>query len=93
MRKQLDFIDRMNLLFALQFHDDSILYEQICPESAIQLHLLINERHRFLSDSLEPLQVQFVGKAALIGGFKQARAEATMNLDRRSNDAIGQLKH
>jgi len=93
MRKQLDFIDRMNLLFALQFHDDSILYEQICPESAIQLHLFVNERHRFLPDNLQLLRIEFVGKAALIGGFNQARTEATMNLDHRSNDAIGQLKH
>jgi hypothetical protein len=93
MRKQLNLIHRMNLLVALQFHNDSVLYEHICPESAIQLHLFVNERHRFLSNNFQSLRIEFVGKTALIGGLQQARTKATMNLDRRSNDAIGQLKH
>jgi len=46
----LHFVNRMDLLFALQFHNQSILYDKVGAEPAIQLHPLVDKRHCFLSD-------------------------------------------
>src|SRR6266700_6294073 len=83
----------MNLLFAFQFHNDTILHKQVRAEPTVQLNLLVNEGHRFLSDDPESLQIELIRKAAFVGRLQQTRTEATMNLDRRSDDSPGELKH
>ena len=40
----------MHLLFAFQFHNDPVLHEQIRTETALEFHVLINQRNSLLLD-------------------------------------------
>jgi hypothetical protein len=48
--QQLGFVDWMNPFFAFQFHDDPVFHEQIRTETALQFHVLINQRNSLLLD-------------------------------------------
>jgi hypothetical protein len=82
MREQLHFIDRMDLLLTLQFYNNSILHEQVGPKTTVQFHSIVHEWYSFLSNDHEPLRVEFISKAAFIGGLKKTGAKPTMDFDR-----------
>ena len=82
------FVDRMDLLFTLQFYYNSILHQQVGPKTAVQFHPLVNEWHRFLSNDPESLRVEFISKAAFISRLKKTGPKPTMNFDRCTNDVL-----
>ena len=82
MREQLNFIHGMDLLFTLQFHNNSIFYDKVCTKPTVQLHPFIDKWHCFLANNPQPLRGEFVSETAFICGLKKSGTEAAMNLDR-----------
>ena len=93
MREQLGLINGMNGFFALEFESDPAINSQVCPETAIELHAFIDERHGFLSLDSHACLPQFVGETGFIGRFEQARPEFTMHSDGSRDDIVRDLRH
>ncbi len=89
--EKLGFVDREDVLYALQFQNYSIVNNQIEAISAVQLDALYSTGSGTWRCKCEPPQVQFAAQALFVSRFEQARTKRTMYFDGGSNDLLSEL--
>src|SRR6185436_19186018 len=70
---------------------DSILDQEIHLIATFQLHTLVGDGERNLALESETYDVQFVAKTLLINRFQKPWAQMPVNLNRSSDDLLGQF--
>jgi len=83
----------MDLLFALEFYNNPAINQQVCSKAAIQFNPVVDNRYGLLTNDRQTASFQFVSNAGFVRRLKQARPEASVNLDCRPDDPLGQLEH
>jgi hypothetical protein len=83
----------MDLLFALEFYNNPAINQQVCSKAAFQFNPIVDNGHGLLTNDSQTTSLQFVSKADFVRGLKQARSEASVNLDSRPDDPLGHLEH
>ncbi len=91
MREKLRLVDRMQGFLALSLNHNSSLDDKIRPESAFQLYGFVDQRHSFLSLHPQSQGFQLESQTRLVRRFEQSGPEFPVNLDRRSDDLVGQV--
>lgn len=86
VRQELGLIHGMQRLFALQFHGDQAVNNQVGAESAIEFYRFVHQRHGLLPLHLQPGHFEFVLHACLVCRLQKARAEFSMDFHRRADD-------
>jgi hypothetical protein len=88
--QQLGFVDRKNPVNGFQFHNHLAFNHNVQAVAAVQVYPFVNDRQGLLTGEGDSPEMQFVAQAFFVGGFKQSRAQHTMDLDRCANDLLGQ---
>ena len=70
MGKQLRLVDGMQSIFAFDFNDDFVVYDQISAEAAFELNAVIDEGDGFLALNREAALLQFMCETGLVSGFE-----------------------
>ena len=89
-------MDRGQSLHRFEFHDDSVIDQEIDAESFLEYHPFIFETDGLLSLDLKPPLVERLCQYGLVHRFQQSRAQVTMDAERGVYDAardVIQLSH
>ncbi len=81
IRQKLRIKHREHILDRLQFNDDTIVDEQVQPQTGIETKIVIGQRNRELSLNRKAPTFQLVYKARLVNGFKQSWPQRRVNLE------------
>lgn len=83
-------MDRIDLLYRLEFDDQSSFDKEIQPMDA-DLSFAVKYTDRKLSLKANSAGSKFNAESFLVKGFEESRAKGTMNLDGSSYDRFGQF--
>ena len=89
--QNLGFMNLLQLVDALELQYDLIFNKNIHPVSTIQVDALVFHRQWMLNPELDPVQIQLVSQALLIGRLQQPWPQFPVNLNRTPNCPLRQL--
>jgi hypothetical protein len=91
VRKQLCVVNAFEPFDGLQFQDDRILDKEIDAISSVEEQTFIGDWNRLLVLESQPTAGQLVPHASRVRRFQQAGTHLSMDLNRSTNDPLGQL--
>jgi hypothetical protein len=84
-------VNRSEALDGLQFDNDLGVNQEIHAITAFKLHVFVNYRRGLLPFKCDSAKYKLASQALFIGGFKQAGAEESVNLDRGTDDCVREV--
>src|SRR5438874_2445833 len=82
---------RHNPLCRLDLYNELLADYNIEPVTAIEAYVLVDDWQRDLATVLDTRLAKLAGQTFFVSGFKQARAEMAMHLDRQTDYSLSQL--
>ena len=62
-----------------EFHDDGVLYDQVCPEPYLNPDAFVDHGNRLLANDAQSSLLQLVHQNRFVGGLQKSRPQSGMN--------------